>query len=106
MSAHTVPTCAQISKVVYPKGADWLAFKMMNLIRFFRLIKIKRKLSAYLVSPWTHLGSVVGFYMLSAHCLACLLFFIGRWQLLNLERGGPNDFVGARTAGLRSCKLM
>jgi hypothetical protein len=96
----------QICKVVYPRGQDWLAFKCINLIRFVRLIKVKRTLSPYLVSPWAHLSSVVGVYMLSAHCLACLLFFVGRWQLLNLERGGPNDFTGAGAAQHDACKLV
>lgn len=84
----------QVLTVMFPQHADLLIFKVINLVRFTRLVKIKRKLAAYLVSPWTHLASVLVVYMISAHCLACLLFFVGRWQLLNLENGGPNDFVG------------
>ena len=92
--------------MVYPHGQDWLAFKVLGLMRLVRLIKIKRKLSTYLVSPWMHLASIAGLYMLAAHCLACLLFFVGRWQLLNLERGGPNDFVGARLSTAVAEKMV
>jgi hypothetical protein len=84
-------------QVIHPEAAGWLGLKLLNLVRFVRLIKIQRQLAAYLVSPWAHLGSITGLYMLCTHCLACVLFFVGRWQLLNLEGGGPNDFVGVRS---------
>jgi hypothetical protein len=90
----------QFLRLVFPRGAEWLALKLINLVRFFRLIKVQRKLGSYLSLPWVHLGSIVGVYLLCAHCLACLLFFVGRWQMKDLFLGGPDDFIGMASASL------
>lgn len=80
--------------MLFPSASDWLGLKLINLVRFFRLIKVQHKLGAYLSTPWVHLGCIAGVYLMCAHCLASLLFFIGRWQVKDLELGAPNDFVG------------
>eukprot|EP00892_Ulva_mutabilis_P000659 jgi/Ulvmu1/10594/UM065_0048.1 len=84
-----------VVRVLFPSASGWLGLKLINLVRFFRLIKVQRKLGAYLSTPWVHLGCVAGVYLMCAHCLASVLFFIGRWQVKDLELGAPNDFVGA-----------
>lgn len=84
----------QVVRVLFPSASDWLGLKLINLVRFFRLIKAQRKLGAYLSTPWVHLGCVAGVYLMCAHCLASVLFFIGRWQVKDLELGAQNDFVG------------
>ena len=37
--------------------------------------------------------------MLCAHTLACLFFFVGRWQILNLNEGAKNEFTGEELTG-------
>jgi hypothetical protein len=86
---------SQALRVVFPRGADWLGFKLLSLARLFRLIKIQRKIGSHLASPWVHLGAVAGLYLLCSHMLACLLFFVGRWQLKTFLVGGSsNDWLG------------
>lgn len=84
----------QAVRVLFPSASNWLGLKLINLVRFFRLIKVQHKLGTYLSTPWVHLGCIVGVYLMCAHSLASLLFFIGRWQVKDLELGAPNDFVG------------
>jgi hypothetical protein len=68
---------------------------MINLVRFIRLIKVQRKLGVYLILPIVHLGALAGVYLLCAHCLGCVLFYMGRWQLWGAD-GVANDFLGLR----------
>ena len=68
---------------------------MISLVRFIRLIKVQRKLQDYLISPFVHFGALVWIYLLCAHCLGCVLFYTGRWQLWGVEGVRANDFLGA-----------
>lgn len=68
---------------------------MINLVRFIRLIKVQRKLGDYLISPFVHFGCLIGVYLLCAHCLGCVLFYMGRWQLWGVEGVRANDFLGS-----------
>lgn len=73
---------------------DWLGLRMINLVRFIRLIKVQRKLGNYL-TPMVHFSSLIGVYLLCAHCLGCILFFMARYQLWGVDGvASVNDFLG------------
>lgn len=87
--------CVQVLKWWFPSIKNWLGLKMINLVRFIRLIKVQRKLNDYLISPFVHFGSLIGVYLLCAHCLGCVLFYMGRWQLWGVDGVNANDFLGS-----------